>query len=124
MQQPKKTKRKLIAIKIYFDRARMYLGYINFFMLNMVLINSFDNPVLAEYISRYKWLMIPVLFVVYLLILIFIGYLDTRLGLRQEEMRNNATTNPVMQDLLRTVKDIQKKVNELGIQEKSDTYNP
>ncbi len=103
-------RRKLISLKIYFDRARMYLGYINFFMLNLVLINSFDNPVLKTYITDFKWLIIPALFVVYLLLLIFIGYLDTRLGFRQEELRNNAAINPVMQDLLNTVHAIHDKV--------------
>jgi len=37
--------------------------------------------------------------------------LDTRLGLRQEELRNNAVVNPIMQDLMRTVYDIQEKVS-------------
>lgn len=113
-----KSKKKLVAFKIYFDRARMYLGYINFFMLNIVLINSFDNPTFEAYASKYKWLIIPLSFVLYSALLVFIGYLDTRLGVRQEEMRNNASTNPVMQDLLRTVKDIQKKVHELNAQKK------
>jgi hypothetical protein len=112
MIEPKKSKMKLIAIKIYFDRARMYLGYINFFMLNIVLINSFDNPILKSYISDYKWLMIPSLFIVYSLLLIFIGYLDTKLGFRQEEMRNNALVNPVMQDLLKHVHEIHEVLSE------------
>jgi hypothetical protein len=42
------SKKKLIAFKIYFDRARMYLGYINFFMLNLVLINSFENETVNQ----------------------------------------------------------------------------
>ena len=103
-------KRKIIAFKIYFDRARMYLGYINFFILNLVLINSFDNPEIKEIINEYKLMVIPVLFVVYMLLLIFIGYMDTKLGFRQEEMRNNASINPVMQDLIKTVNDIRDEI--------------
>jgi len=103
-------KRKIVALKIYFDRARMYLGYINFFILNLVLINSFDNPEIKVFIYENKLLIVPVLFLVYMLLLIFIGYMDTKLGFRQEEMRNNAAINPVMQDLIRTVDEIRDEV--------------
>lgn len=111
MERPKKTKEKLITLKIYFDRARMYLGYINFFILNLVLVNSIDNPILSEFISNHKWILFPALLILYIVLLLFIGYLDTRLGLRQEELRNNAVVNPIMQDLMRTVYDIQEKVS-------------
>lgn len=110
----KGLKKMLIAFKIYFDRARMYLGYINFFILNLVLINSFDNTTISNFISDYKYMVIPLLFIIYLVILIFIGYLDTKLGFRQEEMRNNALFNPYLQDLLQTVKDIQLEVRKSG----------
>lgn len=104
------SKKKIIAFKIYFDRARMYLGYINFFILNLVLINSFDNPEIKEFIYEYKFITVPFLFIVYMLLLIFIGYMDTKLGLRQEEMRNNASLNPVMQDLIRIVNEIKDEI--------------
>lgn len=110
MSNVKKSKRNLITIKIYFDRARMYLGYINFFMLNLVLLNSSDNPLIEKHLDANSWYLIPLLFAFYFFILVFIGYLDTKLGLRQEEMRNNASLNPVMQDLLKRVYDIQQKV--------------
>lgn len=103
-------KRWMINLKIYLDRARMYLGYINFFMLNLVLINSLDNPALKGFIEEHKWLLVPALFVVFTLLLIFIGYLDTRLGLRQEEMRNNSMNNPVLMDLVNSVNEIKREV--------------
>ena len=112
MIQQEVSKRRLIAIKIYFDRARMYLGYINFFILNVVLINSIENPTLKVYVTEYKWLVIPILFVFYSVLLVLIGYLDTRLGFRQEEMRNNAAINPIIQDIVTTVHQIHDKVNE------------
>lgn len=103
---PGQSKEKFIMLKIYFDRARMYLGYINFFILNLVLINSFNNPEIKIFIQEYKYFIVPILFVTYMAILILIGYLDTKLGLRQEELRNNAAINPVMQDLLKAVDEI------------------
>lgn len=117
-----KSKKRLIALKIYFDRARMYLGYINFFILNLVLINSFENPALKLFIQDYKYFVVPALFVIYMFLLIFIGFLDTKLGFRQEEMRNNALVNPVMMDLIQSVNEIKtevKKNSESGLSSSS-----
>lgn len=116
------NKRKLVTLKIYFDRARMYLGYINFFILNMVLINSIENPILKEYITNYKWIVVPVIFILYVFVLLLIGYLDTKNGFRQEELRNNAALNPVMQDLMTRIEDIQNKVTELSNEKESDNF--
>lgn len=115
------NKKRLIAVKIYFDRARMYLGYINFFILNIVLINSIENEVLKSYINDYKLVIIPLLFIIYAITLIFIGYLDTKLGLRQEEMRNNTAVNPIMQDLIRKIDEIHLEIAEKSIEEKEET---
>ena len=110
---PDRPKKRIIALKIYFDRARMYVGYINFFILNLVLINSFDNPEIKVFVLDYKFLLVPVLFMAYTILLIVIGYLDTKLGFRQEEMRNNASINPVMQDLIRAVDEIRDEVKKV-----------
>ncbi len=113
MKNEKVSKERFIALKIYFDRARMYLGYINFFLLNVVIINSFDNPNYRDLVESYKWIIMPVLFLVYTIGLIGVGYLDTKLGLRREEMRNNSLMNPVLTDLVETTKRIEEKVNSL-----------
>jgi hypothetical protein len=106
----RQIKKGIINFKIYFDRARMYLGYINFFMLNVVLFNSSEGGKIASLINENRILWIPLLFVFYLAVLIFIGYLDTRLGLRQEEFRNNAMNNPVIRELIESVRVIKKEV--------------
>jgi len=110
MNRSDQSKKKIIALKIYFDRARMYLGYINFFILNLVLVNSFEEPKLTAFIEEYKFFVIPALFISYMALLVFIGYLDTKLGFRQEEMRNNASVNPVIQDLVMTVNEIRDEI--------------
>ena len=109
-QENRKVKKGIISTKIYFDRARMYLGYINFFMLNLVLLNSSDNGFIANMVNQNRILWIPVLFVFYAVILIFIGFLDTRLGFRQEEMRNNAIHNPILMEMIDSINEIKKEV--------------
>ena len=60
------NKRSLIRWKIYFDRSRMY-----------------------------------------------IGYMDTKLGFREEELRNLSKSNPVMMEMLNELKEIKNKLNSL-----------
>ncbi len=110
---PHESRKIIVLLKIYFDRARMYLGYINFFMLNLVLINSYDDGQIGVLISELKWLFVPILILFYVLLLLLIGYLDTKLGFRQEEMRNNAAINPIMQHLIKSVEEINKNVKKL-----------
>lgn len=111
--EKKTTKGNIISLKIYFDRARMYLGYINFFILNVVLLNSSKDSVIGAFIEENKLVMIPVLFIFYAVILIFIGYMDTRLGFRQEELRNNAVHNPVISEMRQSLGDIKDSIEEV-----------
>jgi len=103
-------KKGIINFKIYFDRARMYLGYINFFMLNVVLFNSSEGGMISDIVNQNRLLWIPTLFVFYSVVLIFIGYLDTSLGLRQEELRNNAENNPIIKEMIDSVREIKNEV--------------
>ena len=109
-EEKTKVKKGIISTNIYFDRARMYLGYINFFMLNIVLLNSSENGFLANMVNQNRLIWIPVLFVFYAAVLVFIGFLDTKLGFRQEEMRNNATHNPVLMEMIDSTRQIKKQV--------------
>lgn len=112
INEQKKVKRGLISFKIYFDRARMYLGYINFFMLNIVLINSSDSGFLTSIVNQNRIVWIPILFLFYIVVLVFIGFLDTRMGFRQEEMRNNAMHNPVLMKMVDSIEEIKREVKQ------------
>ena len=109
-QKKRKMKKGIISTKIYFDRARMYLGYINFFMLNLVLLNSSEDGFIANMINQNRIMWIPVLFVFYAIVLVFVGFRDTELGFRQEEMRNNAIHNPVLMEMIDSINEIKKEV--------------
>ncbi len=106
----KNVSKTFVQLKVFTDRARMYLGYINFFLLNVVFLKSynvqlFDNSTIYVEIISYA--------VIGLLgtgIVLFIGYLDHVLGIRREEMQNIADNNPfalkVIEDLEQLKKDI------------------
>ncbi|MCU4166031.1 hypothetical protein [Carboxylicivirga caseinilyticus] len=113
MKRPKANKKTLIRWKIYIDRARMYIGYIQFFMIGFVFLESFKNKKLQELIFDNIFLSIPVLFVLFIILSLIIGRIDTILGLREEELRNSTQSNPVMRDILNGIEEMKKELKEL-----------
>lgn len=104
------NKKTFVRWKIYIDRARMYIGYISFLMIAFMFLNDFKNDNIRNFLDENKLIsysMVMVLFIVFSLIL---GRLDTKLGLRKEEMRNSSSENPVLMDILKKVKSIESNL--------------
>ncbi len=110
----KLNKKSLIRWKIYIDRARMYIGYIQFLMIGFVFLESYKETSWGQLVFDNLYYSIPVLFALFILLQLILGRIDTLLGFREEEMRNASATNPVMRELLNNVKDLQQEVRELN----------
>jgi len=120
MSSIKLNKRSLIRWKVYIDRARMYIGYIQFFMIGIIFLERFyDIPVtdggmtLEEFVNEYVWVVLPAFFLLFILSSLIIGFLDTRFGLREEEMRNASTSNPVLREIQADLKDMKSELAEI-----------
>jgi len=109
----KLNKSTFIRWKIYIDRARMYIGYLQFFMIGIVFFESFKDAEIGKVVYRYIYLSIPIAFILFILASLIIGYLDSKLGLKEEEQRNQARSNPILMEILKSVKDLQREVKEL-----------
>ncbi len=107
------NKKTLIRWKVYFDRSRVYIGYLQFFLLGIVSIQSFKDEQWAEMIFKYALVSIPVGLVLFILLSLILGYLDSKLGFREEELRNLSKSNPVMMEMLDQLKEINKKIESL-----------
>jgi hypothetical protein len=107
------NKKSLIRWKVYFDRSRMYIGYLQFFLIGVVFIQSFKGQPWGDSFFKYALISIPALFVLFIFISLLIGYLDSKYGFREEEMWNLSRSNPVMMEMLEEVKALRKEVNEL-----------
>lgn len=112
------NRRTLIRWKIYFDRSRMYIGYIQFFLIGTVFLQPFRDKPWADIIFRNAVIAIPVAVLLFIILSLVLGYLDTRLGLREEEMRNLSKSNPVMMEMLAELKEIREKLSRLENAEK------
>jgi preprotein translocase subunit SecG len=107
------NKKTLIRWKVYFDRSRMYIGYLQFFLIGIVFLQSFQNKAWGELIFKYALVSIPIALFLFIVLSLFLGYLDTRLGFREEEMRNLSRSNPVTMEMLEQLKEINKKIEAL-----------
>ena len=106
------NKQTLIRWKIYFDRARMYIGYFQFLMLVVIFINSIKNNTFGRYLVEYSAISIPLLFIIFIGGSLILGYFDSRLGIRSEEMRNLSYHNPVQREMLEILKELKDEKQE------------
>ena len=88
----------LVRWKIYIDRARAYIGYVQFLMLAVILAKQFG-------------LKLGFLGSVFLVVSFFggclvVGYIDTRLGILSEEASTYNKQNP-------EITNINNKINKL-----------
>jgi amino acid permease len=90
----------------------MYIGYIQFFLIGIVFLQSFKDRPWGEFIFDYAIISIPVALVLFVLVSLILGYLDSKLGLREEELRNLSRSNPVMMEILDQLKDLSKKMDQ------------
>ncbi|MEM9392120.1 MAG: hypothetical protein AAGA02_16700 [Bacteroidota bacterium] len=113
MANIKANKRTLIRWKVYIDRARMYIGYAQFLMILFVLLEAYKNTAIGELIFNNMLISMPILFLLFIVLSLIIGRLDTVFGLREEELRNASTSNPVMRELLNKVNELTEEIREL-----------
>ncbi len=105
------NRRSLIRWKIYFDRSRMYIGYIQFFLIGIVFLQSFKDRQWGEWIFQYAIFTIPIALILFVLLSLVLGYLDSKLGFREEELRNLSKSNPVMMEMLKQLQEIKSKLD-------------
>ncbi len=103
------NKKALVRWKIYIDRARMYIGYISFIMIAFMFLNDFNNETIRNFLDDNKLITYPVVMVLFIVFSLILGRLDTKFGVRKEEMRNASTENPVLMEILEKVNKIESQ---------------
>jgi hypothetical protein len=105
------NKRTFIRWKIYFDRSRMYIGYIQFFLIAYVFLKDFKGGYLGGLIFKYAIISIPISLILFVFLSLLLGYMDTKLGFREEELRNLSKSNPMMVEMLDSLKEIKERIS-------------
>ena len=105
-KQQSKRKSKIMKAKIMFDRGRTWQGYVQFLMILFLAIQGLKKYVWFKDINT--GLLLVVGFLGANILLFIIGYIEIKyLKTFQEEMRERAMLNPVIQeqmDILRFLK--------------------
>ncbi len=91
----------------------MYIGYVQFLLIIFVSIKSLgDNPV-KDFVFNSPLVAVPVILVIFVLASLVIGYLDSRLGFREEEIRNHSKSNPVLMDIQKSLAELNDKIERM-----------
>jgi hypothetical protein len=89
----------------------MYISYIQFFLIGIVFLQSFKDKQWGEVIFNNAIIAIPVALILFVLLSLILGWLDSRLGLREEELRNLSKSNPIMMEMLQELKELNRKLD-------------
>ncbi len=114
------NKQPLIRWKVYIDRSKMYIGYIQFLLIIFVFINSLDNNPVSQFVLEKPLIAVPVILVLFVLCSLVLGYMDSKLGFREEEIRNHARSNPVLRQIQTSLDEVNSKLDKL---ERSQSRN-
>ena len=101
-----KTIKILVRWKIYYDRARAYIGSVQFLMLAIILAKQFG--------IRLGLLGSVLLVFFFFAGCLIVGYIDTKLGIRAEEASNYNKENPEITEILERVKRIEDNCSNPG----------
>ena len=113
MTKIKANKKTLIRWKVYIDRARMYIGYVQFFMIGFVFLDAYKETSIGVLIFENILISVPIMFLIFIILSLLVGRLDTLMGLREEELRNSSTSNPVMREILANLESVKQELKEL-----------
>jgi hypothetical protein len=105
----KADKKALIRWKVYLDRSKMYIGYVNLFMMVTIFIGAIKNTDVGKFLLSNVYVAIPALLVVFVICALILGYWDSKLGIRSEEMRNLSLQNPVQREILVTIRELKEE---------------
>ena len=78
-----------------------------------MFLNSFQDQGIRDFLDQNKLLIYPAVLVVFVVVSLFLGRLDTKLGMRKEELRNQATENPVTMEILNSLREIKENQQKL-----------
>jgi len=103
------NKKAFVRWKIYIDRARMYIGYISFVMIAFMFLNDFENESIRHFLDDNKIITYPLVMFLFVVFSLVLGRMDTKFGVRKEEMRNASSENPVLMEILEKVSKLESK---------------
>lgn len=90
----KLNRKTLVRWKIYWDRARTYISYVQFLGTVYIVLKLMQNSPLKTWIFNNWIIAFPLIFVVFIGACILLGYIEALFKIREYEQVNYAEANP------------------------------
>jgi hypothetical protein len=101
--------RRLVRYKVYIDRSRMYISYIQFLATIFIVVKLLKNGWLKTWIFDNWYLSFPLMFFAFIGGCLFLGYLESMLKIRDLEQENYSKANPEWERLMKKIDELLKK---------------
>lgn len=95
--------KRLIRLKVYIDRGRGYIGYVQFIVTITIMLKVYE---FGEWFLSRWWALLGFV-VLFFVGLACVGYLDKRY-IRPHEQSEMNSTNPEISEILKEVKALKK----------------
>jgi hypothetical protein len=102
----KKVRSKFVHAKVFLNRALSYASLVNMILILFLALSNLEKYGIDIVLER--WL-VPI-FIFMFLFLIFLGYIEDKLGFFEEEQKVHAVRNPQLTEILTRLERIEKKL--------------
>jgi hypothetical protein len=110
----KPTKDRILAsyarLKTHADRARMYVTYIQFFLLIYVAVKALHKSPIRDFIFEWWFFTFPVMILLFIFLCVLLGYWDHKSGIREKENETVSMQNPSVRKILEDLEEIKSKL--------------
>jgi hypothetical protein len=100
----------------------MYIGYVQFLLIIFVFIKSLGDNAVTNFVFNSPIIAVPIILVIFVVASLLLGYLDSRLGFREEEIRNHSKSNPVLMEIQKSLADLNDKVAKMEQNKSSNSF--
>ena len=78
-------------------------------MIAFMFLNDLKDDTIRHFLDDNKIITYPLVMLLFMVFSLILGRLDTKFGVRKEEMRNASSENPVLMEILEKVNNIESK---------------
>jgi hypothetical protein len=103
------NRKAIVRWKIYFDRARNYVSYIQFIAMAYIVIKLLRDSPAKTMIFNYWYLSFPLIFIAFIVACLILGRIESLFKIREFEQENYSVTNPEWKKLMDKLDELLKK---------------
>ncbi len=106
--------KKIAKYKIWLDRSRQYIGYVQFALLLYIAVKDMNNNPFRTWMFGNWYFTFPVVILVVFFFCGLFGWIEDLLKIRKYEMENQLAINPEWRQMMDLLKEINEKLKDDG----------